>query len=150
MIKALENEYIQKSLMEHPTDYKTQSDSNKKNIVKKSFDTKRRKRGAEEEPKRIKSLQQIIDEFKSTRDEIQSNFEWKYYNISEWEAAPTMQTTIPEIYNFSSTEVYESTTSPSIQCRCQFEIILSICSFGALLVIAYATVKLINYLKREK
>ena len=120
------------------------------NIIKKNLESGRKRRGADANPKRIKSLQQILDEFKNTRDEIQSNFEWKYYNITGLDVTPTAQTTAPEVYNTTVIEANESTTIPSTHCNCQLGVILTACSFGALFIIAYAIYKSVKYIKREK
>ena len=109
----------------------------------------RQKRENDEDPKDFKSLQQILDEFKNTRDAIQDDFEWKYYNASIWETTPTKPTSSPTSLSIPIRKEDPFDSSPT-QCQCHLGIILAVLSFGALIATAYAIQKLVNYMKREK
>ena len=110
---------------------------------------RRRKRNSDDNPKRIKSLQQIIDEFRTTRDEIQSDFEWKYYNVTGLDITPSIQND-STVTQYTPTTVTNEVIEISTQCACQLEIIVAVCSFGALVAIAYAIYKLTQFIRREK
>ena len=95
-----------------------------------------------------KSLLDILEEFRSTRDAMQSNYEWKLYNGSMLNSSQWEPIVIPQIQNCSSPSIIkENQNEPR---RCNMEIGLTTLTFGALMVIAYAIIKLINYKKRSQ
>ena len=144
LIKALDSKINQEIFMRKPHKNQPQKTETETNSFRKNTEG-RKKRDTDDGPNRIKSLQQIINEFKNTRDEIQSNFEWKYYNITELELASPAQTTT----HYTPTISNAVTEAPN-QCACQLGIFIAVGSFGALIAIAYAIFKFIQHIRRGK
>ena len=97
----------------------------------------------------VNSLTEIMNDFKSKRDEIQTNYEWKHFNFSglndtEWK--------ISELPSFSNGSTSTEDVCSPIPCEqnCKWEIIMTSSIFGALAIITYALVKIFNCYKRNQ
>ena len=147
LLKALEADFNRAKIIKETTEQPI----NSKQINNAPTKEKPRwRRDDDENQNEFKSLQQILDEFKNTRDAIQEDFEWKYYNISSWESstinpAPTLDT-----YEFSNNKTDGSIELLSTKCSCHLEIILAMTSVGAMFLFAYALRKFVIFIRREK
>ena len=95
-----------------------------------------------------KSLTEILQDFKNTRDAISTNFEWKFYNIDEYRNKSRAVPIQPEIRNISDSA--DMTYEQVPKCSCKWEIISITMGFGALAVIAYVIFKILSCKKRNR
>ena len=105
----------------------------------------RSKRASDE----AQTLTEILEEFKNARDAIQTNFEWKYYNIDEYKNRTRSEPFKPEIENITMINSNETAfMNKTDTCDCKMEIFSTSLIFGALIIVAYAILKIISVKKR--
>ena len=114
-------------------------------MLKSLHPNARSKRSADE----AKTLTEILEEFKNARDAIQTNFEWKYYNIDEYKNRTRSEPFKPEIENITMINSNETAfMNKTDTCNCKMEIFSTSLIFGALIIVAYAILKIISVKKR--
>ena len=114
-------------------------------LIKKSIESDRISKRSSED---AKSLTEIIEDFKNTRDAIKTNFEWKFYDIDEFRNRTKDVPIEPKIRNITEPSDPSTNDEQIQQCNCNWEIFSTSMIFGALAIFAYAVLKIFKYKKR--
>ena len=114
-------------------------------LIKKSIESDRISKRSSDD---AKSLTEIIEDFKNTRDAIKTNFEWKFYDIDEFRNRTKDVPIEPKIRNITEPSDPSTNDEQIQQCNCNWEIFSTSMIFGALAIFAYAVLKIFKYKKR--